>query len=75
MRPCDLARSERCARSRGLDAGPHPIAWHLRHHHQLTVSAATISRYLTRRGLVVPKPGNRPKSSCLRFAAELPNEC
>jgi transposase InsO family protein len=60
---------------RGLDAGPHTIAWHLRHHHQLTVSAATISRYLTRRGLVTPEPGKRPKSSYLRFAAELPNEC
>jgi transposase InsO family protein len=60
---------------RGLDAGPHTIAWHLRHRHQLTVSAATISRYLTRRGLVTPEPKKRPKSSYLRFAAELPNEC
>jgi transposase InsO family protein len=60
---------------RGLDAGPHTIAWHLRHHHQLTVSAATISRYLTRRGLVTPEPKKRPKASYLRFAAELPNEC
>jgi transposase InsO family protein len=59
----------------GLDAGPHTIAWHLRHHHQLTVSAATVSRYLTRRGLVVPEPKKRPKSSYLRFQAELPNEC
>ena len=58
----------------GLDAGPHTIAWHLRHHHQVTVSAATISRYLTRQGLVTPEPGKRPKSSYLRFAAELPNE-
>ena len=31
----------------GLDAGPHTIRWHLRHHHQVTVSAATVSRYLT----------------------------
>jgi transposase InsO family protein len=59
----------------GLDAGPHTIAWHLRHHHQVTVSAATISRYLTRRGLVTPEPRKRPKSSYLRFAAELPNQC
>jgi transposase len=28
----------------GLDAGPHTIAWHLRHHHKLTVSAATVGR-------------------------------
>ena len=58
----------------GLDAGPHTIAWHLEHHHQITVSAATISRYLTRQGLVTPEPRKRPRSSYLRFAAELPNE-
>lgn len=59
----------------GLDAGPHTIAWHLQHHHHLTVSTATISRYLTRRGLVTPEPKKRPRSSYIRFAAELPNEC
>jgi transposase InsO family protein len=58
----------------GLDAGPHTIAWHLHHHHQIRVSAATISRYLTRAGLVTPDPKKRPRSSYLRFAAELPNE-
>ena len=59
----------------GLDAGPHTIAWHLKHHHHVTVSPATISRYLTRAGLVTPEPSKRPKSSYIRFAAELPNEC
>jgi transposase InsO family protein len=59
----------------GLDAGPHTIAWHLQHHHQVTVSPATISRYLTRRGMVTPDPSKRPKSSYIRFEAELPNEC
>ena len=59
----------------GLDAGPHTIAWHLEHHHQLKVSAATISRYLARAGLVVPEPAKRPRSSYLRFEAEQPNEC
>jgi transposase InsO family protein len=59
----------------GLDAGPHTICWHLRHHHGITVSPATVSRYLARRGLVVPEPRKRPRSSYLRFAAELPNEC
>jgi transposase InsO family protein len=59
----------------GLDAGPDTIAWHLEHHHGTRVSAATVSRYLTRAGLVTPDPAKRPKSSCLRFAAELPNEC
>jgi transposase InsO family protein len=60
---------------RGLDAGPHTICWHLRHHHGIAVSAATVSRYLTRHGLVTADPAKRPRSSYLRFAAELPNEC
>jgi len=59
----------------GLDAGPQTIAWHLEHHHRIAVSAATVSRYLTRHGLVTPEPKKRPKSSYLRFAAEQPNEC
>ena len=59
----------------GLDAGPHTIAWHLREHHQVTVSPATISRHLARAGLVVPAPAKRPRSSYVRFAAEQPNEC
>ena len=59
----------------GLDAGPDTIAWHLQHRHRIRVSAATISRYLARAGLVVPEPRKRPKSSYLRFEAEQPNEC
>jgi transposase InsO family protein len=59
----------------GLDAGPDTICWHLAHHHAITVSAATVARYLTRAGLVVPTPRKRPRSSYLRFAADLPNEC
>jgi transposase InsO family protein len=59
----------------GLDAGPQTIAWHLGQRHQLKVSPATVSRYLARHGLVIPNPSKRPKSSYIRFAAELPNEC
>ncbi len=59
----------------GLDAGPHTICWHLQHHHQITVSAATVSRYLTRAELVTPDPAKRPRSSYLRFEAGQPNEC
>jgi transposase len=47
----------------GLDAGPDTIAWHLQHHHGISVSAATIDRYLTKRGMVVPAPQKRPKAS------------
>jgi transposase InsO family protein len=58
----------------GLDAGPHTIAWHLEHHHQLQVSVASISRHLAAAGLVTPTPAKRPKSSYIRFAADQPNE-
>jgi transposase InsO family protein len=59
----------------GLDAGPHTIAWHLQHRHRVRVSPATVSRHLARHGLVTPNPAKRPKSSYLRFQADLPNEC
>jgi transposase InsO family protein len=59
----------------GLDAGPDTIAWHLAHHHNTRVSTATISRYLTRLGLVSPQPTKRPKASYQRFQAQLPNQC
>ena|SRR5437588_4361144 len=65
---CDLA-------ARGLDAGPETIAWHLAHDHHLRISPATVSRHLTRHGLVVPTPAKRPKASYTRFQADLPNEC
>jgi len=58
----------------GLDAGPETIAWHLEHHHGQRVSRSTISRHLTRSGLVTPEPKKRPKSSYIRFAASMPNE-
>jgi transposase InsO family protein len=58
----------------GLDAGPDTIKWHLEHHHSVAVSRATISRYLTRHGLVVAEPKKKPKSSYIRFAAEMPNQ-
>jgi transposase InsO family protein len=59
----------------GLDAGPDTIAWHLEHRHQVRVSPATVSRYLARAGLVTPEPAKRPRSSYIRFEAEMPNEC
>jgi hypothetical protein len=40
----------------GLDAGADTRAWHLIHHHGITITRATISRHLTRQGLVVPEP-------------------
>ena len=59
----------------GLDAGPLTIAWHLHRRHHLTVSAATIRRRLVEFGFITPNPKKRPRSSYIRFAAEVPNEC
>src|SRR5215469_1700775 len=70
-----IVRLRKDLAGQGLDAGPHTIRWHLEHHHHTRVSAATISRYLTGAGLVIAEPKKRPKSSYLRFEAELPNQC
>ena len=58
----------------GLDAGPHTIAWHLQARHQITVSPSTIWRCLVAAGLIEPNPKKRPKSSYVRFQADLPNQ-
>ena len=60
--------------SQGLDAGPHTISWHLQQRHQITVSPSTIRRRLVDLGLVEPNPKKRPRSSYVRFQADLPNE-
>ena len=70
-----IVRLRKDLAGQGLDAGPHTIAWDLQHHHQVRVSPATISRHLAQAGLVTPDPSKRPKSSCLRFEADLPSEC
>lgn len=58
----------------GHDAGPATIGWHLRQHHGVAVSRATIARKLTAAGRVAPQPRKRPRSSYVRFEAALPNE-
>jgi transposase InsO family protein len=59
---------------RGLDNGPHTIRWHLQQHHRVTVSVATIWRHLNKAGLITPEPKKKPKTSYIRFQADLPNE-
>lgn len=61
--------------SQGLDAGPHTLRVHLEREGLPAPSVTTIWRVLTREGLVVPEPRKRPRSSYIRFAADLPNEC
>ena len=59
----------------GLDAGPETIRSMLLIDGLAAPSRATIARILTRRGLVVPSPRKRPKSSLHRFVYARPNEC
>jgi len=60
----------------GFDAGAHTIRVHLtRGRSEQTVpSVATIWRILAKRGFVTPQPQKRPRSSFVRFEAEMPNE-
>ncbi len=41
----------------------------------VTVSRASVARYLAAQGLVTPQPSKRPRSSYILFQAEQPNEC
>ncbi len=59
----------------GLDAGAQTIHWHLARRHETVPSVSSVMRVLRRRGCVIPQPKKRPKSSYVRFCAELPNEC
>jgi transposase InsO family protein len=58
----------------GHDAGAETIAYHLAQTHTDIPSLSTIWRILRREGLVVPQRQKRPRSSLIRFQAELPNE-
>ncbi len=59
----------------GLDAGAVTIHYHLSLRHETVPASSTIWRVLKRRGFVVPQPHKRPRSSWIRFEAQLPNEC
>jgi transposase InsO family protein len=58
----------------GFDAGAQTIAHHLRLRFGTTPSRPTIWRILKANGLITAQPHKRPKSSWIRFQAELPNE-
>jgi len=60
--------------SAGHDAGPDTIAHHLIGQVEVVPSVATVWRILKRNGLITPQPHKRPRSSFIRFQAELPNE-
>ena len=58
----------------GLDAGADTIHYHLARQFDAVPSVTTIWRILHRRGFVTPQPAKRPRSSFIRFEADLPNE-
>src|SRR6266542_1128147 len=59
----------------GLDAGAETIHHHLGLRRTDVPSVSTIWRVLRRRGFVTPQPHKRPRSSWVRFEAQLPNQC
>lgn len=59
----------------GADNGPDSIRFELLAGGVAAPSRATIARILSRRGLVVPAPRKRPRSSLHRFVYARPNEC
>jgi transposase InsO family protein len=58
----------------GFDAGAQTIHYHLSLTDPAPPSVSTIWRILKRRGFVTPEPHKRPRSSYIRFEAQLPNE-
>ena len=58
----------------GHDGGPQTILYHLAERFAELPSAATVWRILKRNGLITPQPQKRPRSSFIRFVAQLPNE-
>jgi transposase len=60
--------------AQGYDAGAETIAYHLAERHKDVPSVSTIWRILRREGLVLPEHHKRPRSSFVRFEAQLPNE-
>lgn len=70
-----LALRERLA-GEGHDCGPATIAYHLslEIEPERVPSLSTIWRILRHHGLISPEPQKKPRSSLIRFQAELPNE-
>lgn len=58
----------------GLDCGAQTIHYHLSLTDPAPPSVSTIWRILKRRGFIAPQPHKRPKSSYVRFEAQLPNQ-
>lgn len=58
----------------GHDSGADTIAWYLPQEGPSSPAASTIHRILKQAGRITPEPHKRPRSSWIRFEAELPNQ-
>jgi transposase InsO family protein len=58
----------------GHDAGPQTIHYHLSKELEHPPAVATVWRILRGEGLITPQPHKRPRSSFVRFEAQLPNQ-
>jgi transposase InsO family protein len=70
----DIVRIRKQLLDGGFDAGAVTIHSHLSRRWSNPPSVSTIWRVLSARGFVKPQPHKRPRSSYVRFVAELPNE-
>jgi transposase InsO family protein len=70
----EIVRLRKQLTEEGFDAGAETIHTHLARTHTQPPSVSTIWRVLKARGFVTPQPQKRPRSSYIRFAAELPNQ-
>ena len=70
----EVLRLRRELSQAGFDAGPQTILHHLQGRVHKLPSAATVWRILKRHRLITPQPHKRPRSSFIRFEAQLPNE-
>ncbi len=70
----EVLQLRRALSAAGHDAGPHTITAHLERSHGTSPAPSTIWKILRRHGLVTEQPRKRPRSSYLRFEADLPNE-
>jgi transposase InsO family protein len=69
-----IVELRRQLQAEGHDAGAATIAYHLAQRLEGVPSRTTIWRILGREGLIVAQPQKRPRSSLIRFEAELPNK-
>jgi transposase InsO family protein len=70
----EIVQPRKALTEQGLDAGAHTIAYHLTQRGGSAPAPSTIWRILSRRGFVTPQPHKRPRSSYVRFQAEMPNQ-